>query len=59
LRYVKGINCWGPSLTNEFWSYRQIFTLFADEDSDTNGIKNFWKNSKRHMRKFNCFSKAL
>ena len=32
--------------------------LFADDENHINGIKNFWRQAKRHMRKFNGVPKA-
>ena len=32
--------------------------LFADKQNHINGIKNFWKQVKRHMRKFNGVPRA-
>jgi len=32
--------------------------LFADDQTDINGIENFWNQAKRHMRKFNGVPKA-
>ena len=33
--------------------------LFADDQTHINGVKNFWNQAKRHMRKFNGVPKAL
>jgi transposase len=32
--------------------------LFADRQNHISGIKNFWSQAKRHMRKFNRVPKA-
>ena len=32
--------------------------LFADKQNHINGIKNFWNQAKRHMRKFNGVPKT-
>ena len=32
--------------------------IFADKQNHINGIKNFWNQAKRHMRKFNGVPKA-
>ncbi|MFK5074745.1 IS1595 family transposase [Glaesserella parasuis] len=33
-------------------------THFAEKQNHVNGIENFWSQAKRHLRKFNCISKA-
>ena len=34
------------------------FELFADDQTHINGVKNFWNQAKRHMRKFNGIPKS-
>ena len=34
------------------------FELFAEDQTHINGVKNFWNQAKRHMRKFNGVPKA-
>jgi len=34
------------------------FQAFADAKNHINGIKNFWNQAKRHLRKFNGMPKA-
>ena len=44
---------------SDFHHFRVIHsTLFADRHNHINGIENFWNQSKRHMRKFNCVPRA-
>jgi transposase len=47
------------SAISAFQHYRINHTkLFADRQTQINGIENFWNQTKRHMRKFNGVPRA-
>ena len=52
----KGYNVLDGSASKHFRANH--WELFADRQNHINGIKNFWNQAKRHMRKFNGVPKT-